>query len=302
MTEHDYLADRIIHNFYIVYKTTNIVNNRFYVGVHAQDIDPYTPDGYIGSGTLLKNAIEKYGKSSFVRETLYVFDNAEDAYQKESEIVNEQFLDEYKDVTYNLKVGGDGNFGMTPEHRRIISELWKGKSKTEEHRKKIGRSGEENGMYGKTGENHPRYGKKHSEETKQKMSERAKERGEEWMKEMIADRTGRIGITKDDVYKMVRKNELDEYLDSGWKIGKSETRKSSVIEATKRSTMERHCKSFGVETQEELKIKFEKLYHEENLQLKDIGDMFGLTVMQIKRLRDNLGVVRKTREQWLSTR
>ena len=40
-----------------VYKTTNKINNRFYIGVHSTDI---LNDGYFGSGKLLTQAIEKY--------------------------------------------------------------------------------------------------------------------------------------------------------------------------------------------------------------------------------------------------
>lgn len=67
MTERNYLY---VHqyNHYIVYKTTNIINHRFYIGVHAQDIDAYEFDGYFGSGSLIKplyqNMVNKtsYGK------------------------------------------------------------------------------------------------------------------------------------------------------------------------------------------------------------------------------------------------
>lgn len=45
--------------YHIVYKTTNNVNGKIYVGVHST-IDIY--DNYIGSGKTLKKAIKKYGK------------------------------------------------------------------------------------------------------------------------------------------------------------------------------------------------------------------------------------------------
>ena len=35
--------------FYIIYKTTNLVNNKFYIGKHQQHIDPHQFDGYYGS-------------------------------------------------------------------------------------------------------------------------------------------------------------------------------------------------------------------------------------------------------------
>ena len=55
--------------YYMVYKTTNLVNNKYYIGVHAtNDLN----DGYFGSGKNLKQAIKKYGKEHFKRD-IYTF-------------------------------------------------------------------------------------------------------------------------------------------------------------------------------------------------------------------------------------
>jgi hypothetical protein len=89
---------------YIVYKTTNKINGKIYVGVHKQKNLDF--DGYYGSGILLSRAIVKYGIENFYRETLFVFDNIKDCYQKEKEIVNENFCKD--DMTYNIAVGGCG--------------------------------------------------------------------------------------------------------------------------------------------------------------------------------------------------
>ena len=53
---------------YIVYKTVNIENGNFYIGVHKQYCEGF--DGYLGSGTGLKRAIKKYGKENFKYEKL----------------------------------------------------------------------------------------------------------------------------------------------------------------------------------------------------------------------------------------
>lgn len=42
--------------YYIVYKTTNTVNNMWYIGQHKTN---NLEDGYLGSGTDLKAALEK---------------------------------------------------------------------------------------------------------------------------------------------------------------------------------------------------------------------------------------------------
>jgi len=171
---------------YIVYKTTNIINNKYYVGVHRQNKNDLEFDGYYGSGMLLRSAINKYGKENFIRETLFVFDKENDAYDKEAEIVNETFIQ--KNMVYNLCVGGghpptlSGSenymYGKThtEEARKKISEKRKGKSVSNETKKKISDSmkGENHPLFGKYGKNHPNYGKRHSEETKLILREKNK--------------------------------------------------------------------------------------------------------------------------------
>lgn len=101
---------------YIVYQTTSKINNKIYIGVHKTE-DPNTFDGYLGNGvyiyrpssymhpkTHFQFAVKKYGIKNFIRTTLKVFDNEEDAYKLESELVNGEFLK--RDDTYNLVLGG----------------------------------------------------------------------------------------------------------------------------------------------------------------------------------------------------
>lgn len=102
---------------YIVYKTTNLINGKIYVGVHRTNPDVF--DGYIGCGITQKDlkksrkrgfpaAVRKYGYENFKRETLFTYpDTAEgklQAYKKEEEIVTIEFV-KRKD-TYNITRGG----------------------------------------------------------------------------------------------------------------------------------------------------------------------------------------------------
>lgn len=103
---------------HIVYKTTNLVNNKIYIGVHkAKGKDKF--GGYYGCGvninfpasyknpkTLFQRAIVEYGFNNFKREILYVFDTAEEAYSKEKELVNMDFVN--LDTNYNMVIGGCG--------------------------------------------------------------------------------------------------------------------------------------------------------------------------------------------------
>ena len=92
---------------YYVYKTTNMVNNKIYVGVHKSD--NIQSDQYIGSGDQLRLSIAKYGRQKFNRQILYQFQTKEEAYAMERLIVDKQFV-KRKD-TYNIRLGGQGGFG-----------------------------------------------------------------------------------------------------------------------------------------------------------------------------------------------
>ena len=101
---------------HIVYITTNKVNGKVYIGVH-QTNKPYEFDGYLGNSAWINNpssynkgkypihaAILKYGTHNFVRRTLKVFDNRQDALDLEAWLVNDEFIK--RPDTYNIVVGG----------------------------------------------------------------------------------------------------------------------------------------------------------------------------------------------------
>jgi len=98
--------------YYIIYKTTNTVNGKVYIGKHkTKDLD----DGYLGSGKLLQRAIEKYGVENFAREIIHLCKTEEDMNTKEREIVTEDFC--LREDTYNLCVGGAGGFSYINRNR-----------------------------------------------------------------------------------------------------------------------------------------------------------------------------------------
>jgi hypothetical protein len=89
--------------FHLVYLTLNLINKKFYVGVHSTD---NCNDNYLGSGTILKQAIITYSESNFQRKILFYCLSAQDAYEIETRIVNEDFIKRLD--TYNIVLGGSG--------------------------------------------------------------------------------------------------------------------------------------------------------------------------------------------------
>lgn len=100
--------------YYTVYKTTNLINGKIYIGCHQTE-DPY--DDYLGSGKIIKESIHKHGADSFTKEVLYIFDNADDMYAKEAELVDKDFIQETDN--YNLVEGGSG------ASSQVMLDRWK---------------------------------------------------------------------------------------------------------------------------------------------------------------------------------
>ena len=85
---------------YTVYKVSCIINEKYYIGVHKTD-NPN--DSYLGSGKAIKLAIVKYGRENFKKCILATFDNSNEAYEYEKEIVSSVINDRY---CYNIAHGG----------------------------------------------------------------------------------------------------------------------------------------------------------------------------------------------------
>jgi hypothetical protein len=54
--------------YYLIYKITNLINNKIYIGKH---ITKDKNDDYMGSGKLITRAIEKYGLENFKKEIIF---------------------------------------------------------------------------------------------------------------------------------------------------------------------------------------------------------------------------------------
>ena len=144
----------------IIYKTTNVIDGKIYVGQTSVDNEKY-----FGSGKYLKRAMRKYGKSNFIRETLCVCETKEELDEMELYWINR--LDSRNpDVGYNIDPGGRGGIRreLTPEHKKKISNTLRGYKRppfSDEHKRKLSEA---------------RKARVQSEETKKKISESLKGR------------------------------------------------------------------------------------------------------------------------------
>lgn len=89
---------------YCFYETTNLVNGKKYLGIHGSK--DFTKDSYIGSGTILREAVKKYGKSNFIRKDIKFFDTQEEAKEFERKAITPEIL-RSRDY-YNIAEGGGG--------------------------------------------------------------------------------------------------------------------------------------------------------------------------------------------------
>lgn len=156
----------------IVYKTTNLINGKMYIGVDSKN-----DENYYGSGKILKKAISKYGTQNFKKEIIKEFESIEEAYIYEKEYISEMNAVSSENF-YNIQEGGKGGwshinvkgefnpmFGKSVkdsmikkygeeegiflykqsriEGGRKTSEKLKGKNKSEEHKKSLSESKKE---------------------------------------------------------------------------------------------------------------------------------------------------------------
>lgn len=207
---------------YTIYKITNKINNKFYIGKHQTN---FLDDNYMGSGKLIQAAIKKYGKDNFTKEILFVFDNEQEMNQKEKELVV------ISEMSYNLCEGGKGGFSY------VNKNVWQGQKRIDHNRKFSGVRNftfEQRSRYAKdnvknrVGIHSPDYnrtthigigsfaGKHHSEETKRKIGEAnsINQLGEK------NSQHGTMWVTDGSTNKKIKKEELDKWVQLGYIKGR----------------------------------------------------------------------------------
>jgi len=189
----------------VIYKTTNLINGKIYIGKDSKNNIKY-----LGGGKLLKLAFKKYGKANFNKEIIEQCDNSDELNEREKYWIN-HFNSRTKGIGYNILIGGDISpmennthsieakqkmslnhidvsgqnnpmFGKTFKDCWIESGLTENevKIKMDKWLKKRSElsTGENNAMYGmlRYGIDNPFFNKKHSIETRIHLSNKAKKK------------------------------------------------------------------------------------------------------------------------------
>lgn len=194
-----------------IYITTNNINNKKYIG--QRKIQNNSEDKtYLGSGTILKNAIKKYGRDNFTREII-AFAHTKD----ELDNLEEYYISLYNATTsedyYNIHAGGKGGSKFAGwseerlnEFKKLKSQIASGKnnprygvvcSNETKERIRQARLNSKNTIFQSeeflrkmsqvtSGENNGMFGRKHTEESKLKMSQNSKGKN-------LGDKNGNFG-------------------------------------------------------------------------------------------------------------
>lgn len=149
----------------IIYKIQNIKSGKIYIGQTKRSLEKRLQEHIRNKRTPISKALRSVGSSGFI---VTVIDHAHSHDELDEK---ERFWIKYYDCVvpngYNICEGGEGVKGWHPtdeqKERLRLSHIGKG-------------TGVDNPMFGKTGELNPFYGKKHTQEVRKKMSERAKQR------------------------------------------------------------------------------------------------------------------------------
>ncbi len=189
----------------IIYKTTNLINNKIYIGQSRKN----NPN-YYGSGKLIKGAIRKYGKDNFKKEILCECLTLDELNEKEIYWIN-YYNSTDLSIGYNIERGGasfdivkhNRIYVFTNEHRQNISLGNKNKPKSKKHCENISKNHSD-----VSGINNPMYGKEHSEKTKSIISnkQKGKKHSNEtkvlWTKQRSGDNNSNAKLTKNEVIKI----------------------------------------------------------------------------------------------------
>src|SRR5208337_1564004 len=143
----------------IVYKITNSINNKAYVGQSQQTLEErWTKHKYDAKRNVYNHfykAIRKYGTDCWKLEVLEEIEDISNLNEAEMKWI-EHYDTFNRDKGYNSTNGGENGKIVSEETKEKMSQARLGKKFSEEHKEKLRQA---------------RLGKHHTEETKEKMSQ-----------------------------------------------------------------------------------------------------------------------------------
>jgi hypothetical protein len=202
--------------YHFIYKTTNLLNSKYYIGMHSTS---NLKDGYLGSGKKLRYSIHKYGIANFKLKILEFLESRDELVKRERELVNEDIL---KDpMCMNLKIGGDGGPGsrfLTKEQLQkggtnALKKIWKNDKYRENKIKKLSEQLTEFWANGKFFYRDNWTGRKHRSETIEKMKQKKRGTGMGSSNSQF----GTCWITNEIENKKINKGDI---IPDGWRLGR----------------------------------------------------------------------------------
>lgn len=215
---------KVVHKkdyiFHYLYKVTCLVTNKFYVGIHSTNS---LDDGYFGSGKHLKRSISKHGKENHTIEIMGFYKDRSSLVEAEKILITEDFLS--NPLTMNLKLGGEGGRGWSRKEQQdnnrksMDRQRWLKENDSDWVEKKSKNMSESLKLAyaeGRKESKTPNWkGRKHSEETKKKLSKISSERNSGQNNPSY----GTMWIYNKETFECKKINKLDSIPD-GWCRGR----------------------------------------------------------------------------------
>ena len=107
----------------VIYRITNLLNSKIYIGSDTKNGGKGDPS-YMGSGILIKKAIEKYGIANFKKEILFQCSSSDELKTKETECIRENRSFD-RSIGYNISDGYWGGNTLTnhPDIEKIKKKI-----------------------------------------------------------------------------------------------------------------------------------------------------------------------------------
>ena len=227
-----------------LYKTTCNVTGRYYIGMHStHNLD----DGYMGSGRRLRASMRKYGVDNFSKEILEFFETRDLLIEAEKNAITPEMITDKNCM--NLMGGGSGGF-VSEEHYKRIGKIRNEKLnnllKTDENfklewlenMKKGVKKAMDSGKMKTWKQNYDWTGKNHTNETKQKISDK--------MIKIGNSQLNTCWVSKDENKKKINVFELETYIANGWVRGKLSNIKEIISFYLQNGSYGETAKHFGI--------------------------------------------------------